>query len=113
VRLGEVLKNDAILSHPVKGTDQTQGQMLFALNPNDSRLADPNLDDYEQYIMFVFNQLDGDRSIGMNGILPFNLQSIQTYCNLFEDKLSIDEVMLLQRIDKIYLSQVYKLKRHD
>jgi len=106
-----MLVNRAILTHRVKGTDQTQGEMLMAVNPGDPLLIPPILDAYDEYLMYVFQQLDRDRPSNMSGPGLFTLQSLMNYSELFSDTLSPAEINTLQQLDVVYLTKKYELNK--
>lgn len=82
----------------------TQAEALRAYNPSHPMLIVPDLDGYDQYLLWVFRQLDRDRMSEM-GSSPIRMRSIIDYQELFNDTLSFEEITLLQTIDISYMNK--------
>lgn len=98
-----------MLNLVIPGANKTQREMLEAMDKNHPLLKEPNMDEYDSYIMWVFRQLDRDRQYSMSGAMPVNLNSIVNYTNLFSDSLNIEEILMLQRMDIAYLNKQHEL----
>lgn len=108
-----MVENEVVLQHQVKGTNKTQRELLSVVDPNHPLLAKPNLDNYDHYLLYVFDQLMRDRPIGFNGVMPFQLSSINMYCTLFDDKLLPEEIEILQMLDWYELIKKGEIKEAE
>lgn len=90
----------------------TQAEALKAYNPNHPLLRQPDLDNYDHYILWVFRQLDRDRMSEM-GTSPIKMKSIIDYQELFNDELSFEEIMMLQQIDLSYINKKAELRKNQ
>lgn len=87
----------------------SQREHLKIVRPKDPLLIEPEfeLDDY--YYLFVFRQLSLSRRYEQGIPTNIPLNAYLDYQTLFEDKLHLLEILLIQRLDTMYLNKVIEV----